>query len=242
MHVAPRWMIGGSLLLISLTAGIGWTAEPGESSLPLVLEEDFENGADRWEPSDPAAWEVVQDAKNRVFRQGKASKFEPPHRSPFNIALLKDVVVGDCDLIARVRSTKEDYPHRDACLVFGYQDPAHFYYVHFGKRADDHANQIFIVNGAPRTKISRTSTPGTNWDDEWHTVKVSRRPEQGTIEIYFDDMTTPAMTAEDKTFGAGRIGIGTFDDTADYDDVRLYGVKGEPGAKPTARTGGRRAF
>ena len=61
------------------------------------------------------------------------------------------------------------------CIVFGYQDPAHFYYVHLGKKADDHANQIFIVNGADRKKISLTSTSGTNWDDKWHTVRVVRK-------------------------------------------------------------------
>lgn len=43
---------------------------------------------------------------------------------------------------------------RDACLVFGYQDPSHFYYVHLGKQADDHANQVFIVNDAAQLKIS----------------------------------------------------------------------------------------
>jgi hypothetical protein len=94
-----------------------------------------------------------------------------------------------------------------------------------GKQADDHANQIFIVNGADRTKISITSTAGTNWTDNWHNVKVVRKPSDGTIEIYFDDMTKPVMTAKDKTFGPGRIGIGTFDDTADYDDIVIRGEK-----------------
>jgi hypothetical protein len=98
------------------------------------------------------------------------------------------------------------------------------YYVHLGKKADDHANQIFIVNGADRKKISLTSTPGTDWDDNWHTVKIVRKPSDGTIEIYFDDMQKPVMTANDKTFAHGRIGVGTFDDTADWDDITLRGV------------------
>ena len=50
---------------------------------------------------------------------------------------------------------------------------------------------------------------------------------EGTIEIYFDDMQKPVMTAKDKTFAWGQIGIGTFDDTSDWDDVVLRGVKGE---------------
>jgi len=54
-------------------------------------------------------------------------------------------------------------------------------------------------------------------------VKVVRDSSLGTIEVYFDDMKKPHLTATDKTFGKGRIGIGSFDDMNDFDDVRLFG-------------------
>jgi hypothetical protein len=111
------------------------------------------------------------------------------------------------------------------CLFFGFQDPSHFYNVHLGKQTDDHANQIFIVNGAPRSKISIKTSSGTDWDDEWHRVKLVRRVDDGTIAVYFDDMETPVMTARDKTFTWGRVGLGSFDDTGEWDDVKLYGVE-----------------
>jgi hypothetical protein len=206
-----------ALLIIAGTASA--------ADLPLVYEETFDQNAKNWEPTDPAAWKVVASDGNKYYSQFAKSKYSPPHRSPINIALLRDVVVGDFVLEARCRSTIKDYGHRDMCLVFGYQDPAHFYYVHLGKQADDHANQIFIVNDAPRIKISTKSTPGTNWTDDWHRVKVVRRVSDGTIEVYFDDMKSPVMTASDKNFTSGRIGLGTFDDTGDWDDVKLYGVK-----------------
>jgi hypothetical protein len=113
------------------------------------------------------------------------------------------------------------------CLFFGYQDPAHFYYVHLGKKTDDHANQVFIVNNAPRVKISAKTTAGTNWDDNWHQIKIVRQVGDGTIEVYYDDMKTPVMTAKDKTFTWGRIGVGSFDDTGNWDDIKLYGVRVE---------------
>jgi hypothetical protein len=196
--------------------------------LPVVFEETFEKGADRWQPLDEQQWQIKKTDKGQVYSQHvKQSAYKPPHRSPTNVALLKDVTVGDLVLTAKVRSTHPDYGHRDAVIVFGYQDPSHFYYVHLGKQADDHANQIFIVNNEARKKISLTSTSGTNWDDNWHNVRVVRKVADGTIEIYYDDMARPVMTAKDETFKWGRIGVGTFDDTSDWDDIVVRGTKVE---------------
>lgn len=205
-------------------------AEPstaGATKLPLVFSEDFENGAGHWEPTDPAAWKVVPSRHGSAYSLFRQSKYTPPYRSPLNFALLKDVVVSDFVLEAEVLSTKPDYGHRDMCLVFGYQDAAHFYYVHFGKKTDDHANQIFIVDGAARLKISTKTTPGTNWDDNWHHVKIVRDVADGRIDVYFDDPERPVMQARNTRFAWGRVGLGSFDDIGDWDDVRLYGNKAE---------------
>jgi hypothetical protein len=219
LSVAASFLVPGTLLLpVSLSA-------PEE--LPLLFQDDFENGASHWQPTDPQAWKVIQTDRGKVYSQFKQSKYEPPYRSPFNLALLKDVSVSDFVLEAKLQSTVKDYPHRDMCLAFGYQNPAHFYYVHLGKKTDDHANQIFIVNGAPRKKISTKTSPGTNWDDGWHHVKIVRNVADGSIMVYFDDMKTPVMTATDKTFLWGRVGIGSFDDTGNWDDVKLHGRKAE---------------
>jgi len=217
-------MIRHSLFAFMVIAAASFAA--GDDQWPIVFQEDFEKGADQWQPQDPAQWQIKKTDKGQVYSQfKKETKYKPPHRSPTNVAVLKDIAFGDMEFTGRVLSTHPDYGHRDAVVFFGYQDAAHFYYVHLGKKADEHANQIFIVNGADRTKISITSTDGTNWDDNWHTVKVVRKPSDGTIAIYFDDMAKPVMTANDKTFGPGRIGVGTFDDTADWDDIVVRGAK-----------------
>jgi hypothetical protein len=200
------------------------TGAANAEELPVVFEEDFEKGAERWEPTDAKAWKIEKVGDSSVYNQfNRRSRYNPPHRSPHNISLIRDVTVGDFVLTARVRSTIPDYGHRDVCLFFGYQDAAHFHYVHLGKRADNHANQIFIVNEAPRTKVSITTTKGTPWDDEWHNVKIVRTVEDGKIEVYFDDMKKPVMTAKDTTFQWGRIGVGSFDDTGHWDDIVLRG-------------------
>jgi hypothetical protein len=196
--------------------------------LPLLFADDFEKGADHWQPTDPGAWKITETDRGKVYNQFKNSEYKPPHRSPFNISLLKDVMVSDFVLTVKVQSTNQGAgAHRDMCLFFNYQDPAHFYYVHLGQRPDPHSSQIMIVNDAPRVMITKNKSPGIPWDDEWHDVKVARRVKDGAIEIYFDDMKKPAMIAEDKTFGSGRVGLGSFDDNGNWDDFKLHGQKVE---------------
>jgi hypothetical protein len=211
--------VAGLCLLLAVS-----TSDAGNPKLPLLFTDDFEKDADRWQPTDAKAWKLVQTKEGRHYSQFQNSKYTPPHRSPLNIALIKDLRVTDFDFEAKVQSTGKDGPHRDMCLFFGYQDAAHFYYVHIAKKADDHANQIFIVNGADRKKISKTSTEGTLWDDRWHHVKIVRRTATGSIAVYFDNMKTPIMTAEDKSFTWGQVGIGSFDDSGNWDDVKLFGL------------------
>jgi hypothetical protein len=217
------------LIPIALTASM-LIGAPDE--LPVLLKDDFSSGAEHWAPTDAAAWKITKlDDGNDVFENLGGSKYEPPHRSPFNIALLKNVFVGDFVLTARVMTNQTSRAHRDMCLFFGYQDPAHFYYIHLGEKTDDHANQIFIVNDAPRIKISEKASDGTPWKDapHWHTVKVVRKVDSGLIEVYFDDMETPTHVAHNTEFVWGQVGIGTFDDKGLWDDVELRGVKVEKG-------------
>jgi hypothetical protein len=194
---------------------------------PEVFREDFEQGAERWQLGDPNAWRMAAEGGSQRFEQFSQSKVENPVRSPFNRALVKELVVGSFQLDVDFRSTARDYPHRSLCLFFGFQDPSHLYYVHFGQKTDDHANQIFIVNNAPRAKISTKTTAGTSWDNEWHHARIRREVETGLIEVFFDDLTQPAMTATDKTFTWGQVGIGSFDDTGMFDNIVLRGIKAE---------------
>ena len=198
----------------------------GQDELPLIFEDNFEQGADNWQPTDAAAWKITQTDRGKVYNQFRNSKYRPPHRSPHNISLLKDVLVGDFVLTVKVQSTNTKAgAHRDMCLFFNYQDPANFYYVHLGKRPDPHSSQIMRVDDAPRAMITENKTPGVPWDDDWHDVKIVRRTGNGTIEIYFDDMDKPMMVAEDKTFTWGQVGLGSFDDNGNWDDFKLHGKK-----------------
>jgi hypothetical protein len=194
--------------------------------MPLVFEANFEDGRlDAWQATDSAAWRIEDGQTSKALALHKQSNYKPEVRSPLNINLIKDVVVGSFVLELKMRSTTKDYGHRDMCLFFGHQDPSHFYYVHIANKSDAHANSIFIVNGQPRVSIAKTRTEGTKWDDNWHSVRLVRDVEEGTIEVFFDDRAEPIMTAVDHRFKWGKVGVGSFDDTGLFDEIRLRGRK-----------------
>ncbi len=191
---------------------------------PVDFEEGFEKGHDRWETTDKISWTLRKVDGNHVFGINRRnSDYEPKVRSPHHIALIKDVKAADFVLTFRVKSTMDTGNHRDCCVFFNYQDPQRFYYVHLGARPDPHSGQIMIVNNAPRKAVTCNEN-GIPWkNDAWHRVKLVRDTNSGKIEVFFDDMKKPCMSVVDKTFGRGRIGLGSFDDMNDFDDIRLLG-------------------
>ncbi|MFC1806058.1 hypothetical protein ACFL09_03665 [Planctomycetota bacterium] len=213
------------------------------AELPVVYQEDFEKGEPlkQWEPMDPSAWKIDKDGDNSVLAMFKKSKYKTKVRSPFNFGVLRDVVVGDFVLDLRMQSKTKDYGHRDLCLFFGYQDPTHYYYVHMALKADNNAHTVMIVDGKPRTTLIKTigkdiggevfRTKGLVWGDEWHKVRLVRKVDTGLIEVYFDDMDKPIMRVKNTRFAWGRIGVGSFDDIGNYDDIVLRGIKVEAPAK-----------
>jgi hypothetical protein len=221
-----------------MMVGMAAATVSAQDAMPVVYADDFENGMDRWEPFDAKSFEITE-VKNaagettHALRALGTSKFQPKFRSPPNIAMLKDATVSDFELTAKVQSTNPTAgPHRDMCIVFCYQDPTHFYYVHFGALSDPNACQIFIVDDAARTPITVKTVQGTPWTDGWQNVKVVRVVETGEIEVYFNDMDEPFMTAKDTKFKWGRVGLGTFDDNGNWDDFELRGVATKPDGEP----------
>ena len=218
-------MIVISLVLSILAGGCSEQGKVCSGRRPLLFQTDFEDGRlDGWEATDAAAWRIEEVDGGKVLSLFKQSNYEPKVRSPFNINLVRDTVVGSFELELKMLSTTADYGHRDLCLFFGHQGPSHFYYVHIGNTSDAHSNSIFVVDDKPRVSIAKTRTGGTKWDDNWHRVKVVRDVNKGTIEVFFDDNDEPIMTAVDHRFKSGRIGVGSFDDTGRFDDIRLYGT------------------
>src|SRR5262245_18485906 len=85
--------------------------------LPLIFFDNFDaDPNERWVQSGPRAWKLAEQNGNRVYSQFQHIEVKTPVCSPFNRALVKDLVIGDLVLDVRLQSTIKDYDHRDMCL------------------------------------------------------------------------------------------------------------------------------
>ena len=99
-------------------------------------------------------------------------------------------------------------------MFFGVQSKSRLYYTHLATSPDQNAHNVFVVNEAPRTNLIPPREQGVDWGrGVWHHVRVERRVAEGTVKVFWDQGAEPALVAEDRTFGWGRVGFGSFDDS-----------------------------
>jgi hypothetical protein len=204
-------------------------ASAGKAAVPagyeLVYSQDFSDAAalNDFEFSDPAAWRFGKQDGRGALELHQQSKYRARVRSPFNIALIRNLELGDFVLEADLIQTGREYGHRDMCVFFAAKDPSNFYYVHMATAADPHAHNIFLVNDEPRVAIAQKTTEGVNWGlGIWHRVRIERTLEDGAIRVFFDDLSEPIMVAKDQHFDFGRVGFGSFDDTGMATNIRIW--------------------
>lgn len=211
-------------MICALTVSTAWGQSIPEG-YNLIYQQDFteKKAINDFEFSDMNAWRINEANAGALELYG-ASEYQPQVRSPHNIAMLKGLWVADFILELDLAQTGKEYGHRDLCLFFGMKDASNFYYVHLATKADDHANNIFLVNDEPRVKIAEKTSAGTDWaaQGSWHKLRIERSVSSGSIKVYFDNFETPVMEATDQHFDYGTIGFGSFDDTGLFDNIRIY--------------------
>jgi hypothetical protein len=198
-----------------------------EAELPLLAAYDFENGsAAGFSPKVADNWQVVEEDGSMVYQLIEPGEFGEI-RAPSAWSVITDHIVGAFEFTGRLKChTEPETLARDMLVLFHFQDPTHFYYVHFSATSDGLHNIVGLVNGSDRVKINREPPGETVYrltDMEWHDFKVTYDSDTGEIAAFLDDMTTPIITASDSTLPLGVVGVGSFDDTGSFDDLRLLG-------------------
>ena len=213
-------------LLLVLLLVVGCKDE-GNSGLPFLVGYDFEDGhAEGLQPKNAQNWRVVDEDGSLVYELVAPGE-QGGVRAPTARSVMAAHPVGSFVFTGRLKSHADPgIVVRDMCVMFHYQDPTHFYYVHFSASSDEVHNIIGLVNGADRVKINREPVGESVFrltDMDWHEFKVTFDAETGEIQAFLDDIETPILTASDSTLPHGLVGVGSFDDTGSFDDLMLWG-------------------
>ncbi len=214
-RVGLVFLLLGAISVAALTIPIG-----ARSVLrSLQFADDFSSGRlDPWQFPYPEDWVIGTEGPLHFLHMLRNREPLVPRR-PVQFALLKGVNVGSFSFQAQVRRE-----HRSLLMVFNYVDTLHFYYTHLsvdpGTKVEVH-NWIFIVDGGPRHRIAGTEAAPVLPDTNWHKIRVQRDIQSGSIEVFVDAERAPRFSVIDRTFTCGQLGLGSFDETGDFADVRL---------------------
>jgi len=173
-----------------------------------------------WDLDGSGSWDIA-DGKLQLIKAGTPSG---PFRRPAALAILKTGSFEQVTIELDLRSSAPiNVPRRDVELVVGYESPTRFYYVHLSAVTDDVHNGIFIVADADRRRIDSGKGITQMKDQGWHRVRVVRNGTTGDIEVFFDGSKSAVLSAVDTTIKSGRVGVGSFDDTAEFRNIEVRG-------------------
>ncbi len=221
MRMRSLSAVGGVLWVLACLVG---PARGGAGEIVTVTD-GFAHGTARWRFLDASHWKIGGEDANPYLVLDKPGKQRPPVRRPGQYALMKGGAWRDVIIEARVKSLRPSaFNGRDVCILFGFVDDTHFYYTHLCSDSNGKTHNVIMkVEGSKRMVIMREKRPSPRLTDGWHRVRVTHRA-SGEIAVYMNDFEVPLMTASDTSYPAGMVGVGSFDDRAAFDDIRIGGT------------------
>jgi hypothetical protein len=184
-----------------------------------------DHGIEDWNAYGTGSWEITEiTVKGKVLHLHKSGSIpEKPLRRPANLLLLPGDPQGPFTLDLDVRTLQMKDKGADICLFYAVQDAVHYAYVHLSNDSDGKVHQVIMrVDGTAktRTRIHQEERPPPSLTGEWQHVRLVR-DDEGNVKVYVDDMTSPVMTTQNSPAIQGRIGIGSFNDRAQFDNITL---------------------
>jgi len=200
-------------LVVTVTAQKPFSSKP-DLGAPDALSQFTLDGSGTWE------------VKDKMLVLTKAGTPGGPIRRPAALAVLKSEPLTKATVEVEMRSTApEEVKNRDLEIIFGYESPSRFYYVHLAGITDPNHNGIFLVDNKDRRRIDDGTTPPQLKDREWHRVRLERDGASGRIDIFVDGSKPSVLRATDTTIASGRVGLGSFDDTGEFRSLAVTGTQ-----------------
>jgi len=198
--------------------GLESASEAVKFTTPKVMEgyfeDDFAGGKmGPFEATNSQEWSVGKDSMSEkmALSLDNASKKR-------NIIVYTGYEYGDFTLKCKARTVEGDgNKWRDFMIVFGYKDAGNYYLAGFNSSVDTDVPGIVRVKDGQSTPIAKRLDIVTIPDRNWHDIEVTRKAAR--IQVFWDGRL--CFEADDAALGKGKIGFGSFNDSAAFGELKV---------------------
>jgi hypothetical protein len=179
---------------------------------------------DKWTVQSASDWVVSGDLL-RLKTSAEPAAGQP--RRPTKYALLEGKPYSKVTVEAEIKRNG-----RSLIIVYAWQDDAHYNYAHISvdmAAKENVHNGLFHIFGGERVRISSLAGPGSLPTEDWTPVKLVFDGESGRCYVEVNGQRNPSLEAADLSLRWGRVGLGSFDETGEFRNVRVTGETREPG-------------
>lgn len=182
----------------------------------------------QWSVPTGGDWEIQQEGGTQILHMKTGREPLPGPRRPFQFALADTRPFKKVTVEADIRPLK-----RSVMIVYAYHDAAHFDYAHISTDTTTPVhNGVFHVYGGERVRISAEGGPAAFPEiNRWYHVKFVQDGATGTVDVTVDGKAVPALHAVDLSLTTGKVGIGSFNETGDFKNVKITGVPAPDGPR-----------
>lgn len=135
-----------------------------------------------------------------------------------NISVHNMSISGDFTLSTVLNITGTGSAWNDAAVVFGFQDSSNYYYMSLNESNDDNTKGLLkIVDGTPSQLADISISVASDTD---YPIVIQRSGSSIVASVN----SSQVASASDSTFTSGKVGVGSYNDGASFDDFTVsYG-------------------
>lgn len=190
-----------------------------------LIDEDFSTGASNFTAVAGGSWSVSSG------RYVVSSPATGSSNAILGNISVHDTSVGSDFVLAAVVNLTATSSWDDAVVVFGYQDLNNYYYVSLNENNDGNTKGIFkVVSGSPAELADITATIA---DDTDYDLEVERSGSSIVARVNGNEVASTT----DSTFSSGKVGFGTYNDAASFDDLLVTDSSSGDTEAPSVPTG-----
>jgi pectate lyase len=213
-----RWragLVAAAALSLAVTL-IGWT---GTATAATLFTDDFADGDSAGWTTSGGTWSVAADGTPVLRQSGTSADAR---------ALAGTATWSDYTVTARVKPTAFNGANRFAALAARVQSATSYYYLALRSN-----NTVELKRLSGGSSATLAAAPVTVTINQWYALSltVSGTSLRGTVN------GAVTVSATDSAYSSGRIGLATFNASANFDDVLVDGGTSTPptSAPPTSR-------